>query len=102
MSIRIVQYLAIRNLGRSLLPLEVIRPGILVFSLRTEWTDVAWRLMDQAMPDHFVFSLEPFTAFRTAAGLDWAIMWPNLRMYVHVRAGVGVSMELFKVRKMLK
>lgn len=43
--------------------LKIIRSGILVLSIWTERTHVARRLVNQAMSNHFIFPLKPFSTF---------------------------------------
>ena len=34
-----------------------------MFAFWTEWTDVAWAVVHQTVPDHLVLTLEAFAAF---------------------------------------
>jgi hypothetical protein len=43
--------------------LQIVRSRVLMFSIRTERTDVAGGIVDEAVSDHFVFPLEAFAAF---------------------------------------
>lgn len=57
-----------------------------MLSFWTEWTYVAWRLVDQAVTYHLVLSLEAFPAFRPIASLHWAVVRPILGMDVGMGA----------------
>ena len=52
----------------------------------TEWTNVTWRVMDVAMSDHLILTLETFTTFAAWAFFDGAVMVPDLTVHVSVRA----------------
>jgi hypothetical protein len=67
------------------LPLQIIGSRILVFSVWTEWTHIARRLMHEAVAYHFVFAFEAFSAFGTGTASDWAVVRPVLRVDVCVR-----------------
>lgn len=67
-------------------PLEIIRPGILVLLIRTEWTDITRRIMHQAMPHHFIFALEAFPTHATWTAFYRTEMRPLLGMDVRMRA----------------
>lgn len=56
------------------IPLQVVRPRILMLPLRTKWTSITWALMHKSMPYHFILSFEAFTAFGTRAAGDRAVM----------------------------
>ncbi len=56
-------------------PLKIVWPWILVFSIGTERTDVARGIVYQAVPDHLVFPLEAFAALTPWATLDTAVVW---------------------------
>jgi hypothetical protein len=47
--------------------LQVIRTGVLVLAVGTEGTDVAGGIVNQPVPDHFVFAFEAFAAFAAGA-----------------------------------
>ena len=64
-----------------------------MFSFGTKWTYVAWRLMNQAVTYHFIFSFETLTALRTVTCLYRAVMGSVLRVNVHVRASGAVSIR---------
>ncbi|OWP00770.1 hypothetical protein B2J93_8461 [Marssonina coronariae] len=66
------------------LPLKVIRAWILVLSVRAEGTHVAGRVVDEAVPDHLVFSLEPLPALASGAAFDAAVVGAVLGMYIGV------------------
>ena len=57
------------------LPLKIIRPWILVVSIGTIGTYVAWATMNQTMPDHLILSLEAFTAFATRTAFFVTVVW---------------------------
>ena len=44
-------------------PLQVIRPGVLVLSFGAKGTNVSRGFVDQAVSDHFVLPLEALAAF---------------------------------------
>jgi hypothetical protein len=69
--------------------LEIIGSRILVFAIRTKWTDIAGRLMHEAVADHFVLALEAFAAFGADTAGDGAVVWAVLE--VHVCVGAIVS-----------
>lgn len=66
-------------------PLKIVWSGILVFSIGTKWADVARRVMDEAMPDHFVLALEPLSTFASWTTLNAAVVWTILGMYICMR-----------------
>ena len=68
------------------LPLQIIGPWILVFAVRTEGTDVAWGIVDQAVAYHFVLPLETFAALTPRASFYGTVMWSVLRVNVRMRA----------------
>lgn len=68
------------------LPLQIVWPGVLVFFIRAERTDVARRVVHQTMPDHFVLALEPLPAFTAWAIWDGAVVVAYLAVDVPVRA----------------
>ena len=45
------------------IPLEIVGSRISMFALWTEWTDVAWAVVHQAMADHLILALEALAAF---------------------------------------
>lgn len=53
----------------------------------TERTNVAWRVMDQAVAYHFILSLKPFAAFTSRAIFHGTVMWSVLRVDLRMRAG---------------
>jgi hypothetical protein len=55
-----------------------------MFSVWTEWTHVAGRLVNKTMPYHFVLSFKAFATFGAWAAGYWAVMRSVLRMYVCV------------------
>lgn len=57
-----------------------------MLSFRTKGTDIAWRLMHQAMAYHFVLPLESFASFGPRTRLHGAIVWSVLTVYVRMRA----------------
>jgi hypothetical protein len=56
-------------------PLKIIWTRVLMLSVRAERTDVSWRIMDKAMPDHLVLPLESFAAFTAWAAFDRTVVW---------------------------
>ena len=67
-------------------PLKVIRPGILVLSIRTEGADVAGTIVDQPVPDHLVLALETLSTFTSRTLLHGAEIRSLRAMHVPVRA----------------
>jgi len=45
--------------------LEIVRPWVFVFSIRAEWTNIARRVVDETVPDHFILPLETLSPFTT-------------------------------------
>lgn len=66
--------------------LQIVWPRILVISLWTEWTDVARRIVDQAMANHFILPLEAFATFATTTARDRAVVRAGLAVDIGVRA----------------
>ena len=64
-----------------------------MLSFGTKRAYVAWRLVNQAVTYHFIFSFETLTALRTVACLYGAVVRPVLRVNVHVRASGTVSLR---------
>jgi hypothetical protein len=50
----------------------------------TKRTHIPRRLMHEAVPNHFVFALEAFSAFGARAAADGAVVWAGLGVYVCV------------------
>lgn len=63
-------------------PLQIVWSRIFMLAIRAVRTHVAWRVVDEAVPDHFVFALEAPAAFATAAAFDGAVVRPVLRVDV--------------------
>lgn len=55
-----------------------------MFSIRTEWTDVAGRLMHEPMAYHFVFTLESLSALATGTAGNGTVVRAALRVDVCV------------------
>ncbi len=47
-------------------PLKIVWPRILVLPIGTKRTNISGRIMDQAMPDHFVLPLETLSSFASS------------------------------------
>ncbi len=62
-----------------------------MFAIRTEWTDIAWRIMHQTVANHFILPFEPSATLGSRATLDRTVMWPVLRVDIRMRAGFVVS-----------
>lgn len=62
--------------GRWKLPLKVVRPWVFVFPVWAEWTDVAGRIVYEAVSDHLVLPLESFATFASWTAFYTAIVWP--------------------------
>lgn len=54
--------------------------------IRTKGTNIAWRVVHQAMPHHFIFALEAFPTWATRTAFYRAEMRPVLGMHVGMRA----------------
>lgn len=67
-----------------------------MFSIWTEWTHIARRLVDKAMSNHFVLALKALATLGPRAALDRAIVRPCLR--VHIRMGVQEVLGLERRR----
>lgn len=65
-----------------------------MFSIRTERTNIAWRVVDQTMSDHLILSLEPLSTFTAWASLYTAVV----RSIRRVNIGVGIQEILTYVR----
>ena len=57
-----------------------------MLSFGTKRAYVAWRLMNQAVTYHFIFSFETLSALGTIARLYGAVVRSILRVNIHVRA----------------
>lgn len=66
-------------------PLQIIRPRILVLSVRTKRTHIPGTRMHKAMPYHFVFALEALAALGAGAAGDGAVVRARLGVDVCVR-----------------
>jgi hypothetical protein len=64
--------------------LKIIRPRILVFTVRTKWTNISRGSMYKAMTNHFVLSLETFATLASRASSHGAIVWSTLRVNICV------------------
>lgn len=63
------------------IPLQIVRPRILVLSVRTKRTHVPRTRMHETMPYHLVLALEALSTFGTRASRNGAV----------VRARLGVD-----------
>jgi hypothetical protein len=68
-------------------PLKIVWPRIFMLLIRTEGTYIAWRVMHQAMPHHFILALEPFPTQPTWTPIHRTEMRPVLRVHICMRAG---------------
>ena len=75
------------------LPLEVVWSRVAVVSVGAERADVARRLVDQTVPDHLVFALEPLAAFAARATRDRAVVGPCRGVHVGVRVEQVLRLE---------
>jgi hypothetical protein len=66
-------------------PLKIIRPWISVITVWTKGTDVSGGIVNEAMPNHFVLSLETFPSLASRTSLNRAVMWTGRRMNIGVR-----------------
>jgi hypothetical protein len=55
-------------------PLKIVGSRVFVLLVRTEGTDVAWGVVNEAMAHHFIFALESFSAGCAWTALYWAEM----------------------------
>ena len=55
-------------------PLEIVRPGILMVPVRTEWTNIAWRLMYETVSNHLILPFETPPTLGPRTALHGAIM----------------------------
>ena len=77
--------------ARRNIPLQVVRPWILVFALWTEGTHVAWTVVYEAVPDHLVLALETFPSLTTGALGHRAVVWADRAVNISVRASKDIS-----------
>lgn len=63
----------------------------------TEWTDIARRVMHQAMSYHLVFPLETLAAVRTRAAIHRTVMWTGFRMDICVGIKKILSLERWSI-----
>jgi len=75
------------------MPLEVIRPGVFVLSVRAEGAHITGRIVHQPVTNHLVLSLESFATFSTGTAFNWAIMRPYGRVDVGMRIQEILSLE---------
>ena len=75
------------------LPLEVVWSRVAVVSVGAERADVARRFVDQTVPDHLVFALEPLAAFAARATRDRAVVGPCRGVHVGVRVEQVLCLE---------
>lgn len=75
------------------MPLQIVRPGILVFAIRAERAHIPRRLVDQAVPDHLILALEALAALASRASLDGAVVGPGRRVYVGMRVEQVLGLE---------
>jgi len=54
--------------------LKVVRTGIFVLPIRAEWTNITGRIVNKAMADHFIFSLETLAPLTTRTALNRTVM----------------------------
>ena len=66
-------------------PLQVVRSGILVLSLRAKWAEVARRTVNKTVSDHLILPFEPFATFTPRAVLHGTVVWPDLAVNVFMR-----------------
>lgn len=77
------------------IPLEIIRPRILVLLVETEWTDITWRVVYKTVSHHLVLTLEPFAAYRS-----WTVLYrTEMRPVLGVHIGVGAGVLVRKISK---
>lgn len=90
--------------------LQIVRSGVAMLLIGTKWTfefqsvqvlpdrrkslpNVSWALVDQAMPDHFILSLEPLSSRPSRAFGHWTEMWSIGRVYVSVTVEQVLGLE---------
>lgn len=57
-----------------IVPLEIVWAWVYVEPVGTEWTRVAGRVMDEAVSNHFVFTLEALSPFTAGTSYDRTVM----------------------------
>ena len=55
-----------------------------MLSFRAERTNVARRLVNQAVPNHLVLPVKSSAAFGAGTAFYGAIVWPNTTVYVRM------------------
>ena len=65
-------------------PLKIIWSWIFMLLARAEWAYIPRRIMDEAMPNHFIFALEPPPTRAPRTLFNRAIMGPILRMHIRM------------------
>ena len=90
--------------------LQIVRSGVTMLLIGTEWTvefqsvevladrrkslpNIPWALMNQAMPDHFILSLEPLSSRPSRAFGHWTEMRSIGRVYVSVTVEQVLGLE---------
>jgi hypothetical protein len=76
------------------LPLQIVRSWVFVFSVGAKWTDISRGIMNESMPNHFVFPLEPLAAFAPWTASHGAIVGTLRGMDV----GVGIQ-EILRLKR---
>jgi hypothetical protein len=87
------------NCWRLCIPLQVVRPWVFMFSIRTKGTNVTRRLVDEAMTYHLVLPFEPLSALSPRAAVDRAVVRSALRVNVCVRAIDEISTEAARLHR---
>jgi hypothetical protein len=77
------------------IPLQIIRPRILVLLVETEWADITRRVVYKTVPHHLVLTFESFAAYRS-----WTILYrTEMRPVLGVYIGVGADILVRKISK---
>lgn len=78
------------------IPLEVIRPGVLVLPVWAKGANIAGGIVDKSMTDHLVFPLEAFASLASWTSRDGAVVRPRGR--VNVCMGIEKVLRLERSR----
>ena len=62
------------------IPLQIVWPWILMLSVGAKRTNIAWAIMYETMPNHFVLPLKAFAPFTPRATFDGTVMGSTLAM----------------------
>src|SRR5438034_10314065 len=60
------------------IPLEIIRSRVAVLLIWAKRTNIAGRVVDEAVATHFVFALETLSAYTSRAVLHGTVIWSRV------------------------